>query len=463
MVLSGSATKLKDGPPVLTVAPQLRRSKRKGAGTCSPRCSPPPSTKKSKRGGKDWAFSKPPATMMTLPWEVQFELTRYLDVASLEALSQTCSHFDSLINGRYLTTINLPFTINGGFMNEIKKSKVIEKKALLRLECKKPRNDLSSLQEHLPSILSQDSHYSHSLYQFVDTCHVVKQYVLETQLDLLDLSKLRELDFVPENIRQEVSNFTVSMMECALSFDHIIASRLGRVGALANISRLDIMLGLEETGHDLWKKYLPSLNNLLELNIVVLERKAGAGQIQEYIYGYLEEIVSATKSPSLSLTVLSENKRIVKLPKVFCSDHIEYLHISAPCTLSLWLKMKKLTEVRLEMSETTGDSGDCCSYQGSRLDDRRLHRTGLCILHLGALHGHCPRLEKFNGIHIGQFSKLQRFPKWNAAVKKLFYNDYVNSGGTKELKDWSRKRWFCRQPPVPRIFGEERLPHHLRY
>ena len=125
--------------------------------------------------------------------------------------------------------------------------------------------------------------------------------------------------------------------------------------------------------------------------------------------------------------------------------------------------MKKLTEVSLEMSAATEDSGDCCSYQGSRLDDRRLHRTGLCILHLGALHGHCPRLEKFNGIHIGQFSKLQRFPKWNAAVKKLFYKDYVNSGGTKELKDWSRKRWFCRQPPVPRIFGEERLPHHLRY
>ena len=64
-----------------------------------------------------------------------------------------------------------------------------------------------------------------------------------------------------------------------------------------------------------------------------------AGQRQEYIYGYLEEIVSATKSPRLSLTVLSENKRILKIPKVFSSDHIEYLHISAPCTFRSGLPM----------------------------------------------------------------------------------------------------------------------------
>ena len=123
--------------------------------------------------------------------------------------------------------------------------------------------------------------------------------------------------------------------------------------------------------------------------------------------------------------------------------------------------MEKLTEVRLEMSETTGDSGDCCSYQGSRLDDRSLHRTGLCILHLGALHGHCPSLNIFNGIQIGQISQSLKFSKWNAAVKKLFYEDYVSSGGEKELKEWSSKRWFSRQPPVPLRFGKTRLPQFL--
>ena len=58
-----------------------------------------------------------------------------------------------------------------------------------------------------------------------------------------------------------------------------------------------------------------------------------AGQREEYIYGILEEIVKAVKCPRLKLTVLSENKRIRKIPKVLSSDHIEYLRVSAPCTL----------------------------------------------------------------------------------------------------------------------------------
>ena len=58
-------------------------------------------------------------------------------------------------------------------------------------------------------------------------------------------------------------------------------------------------------------------------------------QNEEYIYGYLEEIVSITKATRLNLTIISQNKRIKKLEKVLCSDHIKQLHISAPCALRL--------------------------------------------------------------------------------------------------------------------------------
>ena len=63
--------------------------------------------------------------------------------------------------------------------------------------------------------------------------------------------------------------------------------------------------------------------------------------------------------------------------------------------------MKNLTEVTMELSKAEGVSKDCCSYQGSRMDDRRIHRAGLCIIHLATLFGRCPRLENFNGINIG--------------------------------------------------------------
>ena len=98
---------------------------------------------------------------------------------SLEALSQTCSHFDLRINGRYLTTLNLPF--GEEILNDMKESKIFEKKPVLRLQCKS---------------ISQQDPFS----LFVDSSYEVKKYVIEAQLSLLYLSKVRELDLVPVNI-----------------------------------------------------------------------------------------------------------------------------------------------------------------------------------------------------------------------------------------------------------------------
>ena len=132
------------------------------------------------------------ATLMSLNYDAQDKLLQYLDVKvrllsvkkyhphivffnhqSLEALSKTCSYFDQMINGRYLTTVNLPF---GRFINDIKQSEILEKKPVLRLQCK---DDLD---------------------MFVDTSLEIKQYLIETQLSLLDLSQVQEVDLVPVNI-----------------------------------------------------------------------------------------------------------------------------------------------------------------------------------------------------------------------------------------------------------------------
>ena len=103
---------------------------------------------------------------------------------SLEALGQTCSHFDLMINGRYLTTVSLPF--DEGILTDIKESKIFEKKPVLRIQCK--------------NVFKY--HYSRDdpLSLFVDSDSAVKQYIIESQMSLLSLSKVRELDLVPVNI-----------------------------------------------------------------------------------------------------------------------------------------------------------------------------------------------------------------------------------------------------------------------
>ena len=209
-------------------------------------------------------------------------------------------------------------------------------------------------------------------------------------------------------------------------------------------------------------------------------------QFEKFIYGFLEETVAITRASRLNLTIHSQNQKIKKLEKVLCSDHIQHLHISAPCTFrldpavvvlrfllilscSLVLMMKNLTEVTMEMSRSESPGGDCCTYQGSKKNDRRIHRAGLCIIHLGTLYG-CPRLKNFNGINLGKFPLAPTyqtptedlFSKWNGKVKQVFYQDYLRSGGQLGLKSWSRRRWFSSQPSIPAVRGKARLPARLQ-
>ena len=100
--------------------------------------------------------------------------------------------------------------------------------------------------------------------------------------------------------------------------------------------------------------------------------------------------------------------------------------------------MKKLKKVTLRLPV------DVCSYPRSRISDRQLHRNGLCVVHLGALHGSCPQLTVFNGLQLG--SMATSFSQWNSKISKIFYDQYILLGGEMEFKTWAKRRWFKKKP-----------------
>ena len=65
------------------------------------------------------------------------------------------------------------------------------------------------------------------------------------------------------------------MFDCGQQFDQAILSQLSGQGGLSNLARLDILLSREDISRNLWKNFMPAMVNLEELNITVMERKAG--------------------------------------------------------------------------------------------------------------------------------------------------------------------------------------------
>ena len=189
--------------------------------------------------------------MMSLPEEVQLKLLSYLDVSSLESLAATSSQFDLLIQGRYLTRLAIPF--GQSFLREIAATDTLQKKPLLRLECPKPRGE-----ELFMSI-------------FVELGHGARQYILHSQMALLQLDKLREIDLVPRDISEE---YPVGLWDSFQNFDKIILRQMSHLDILRNLSRLEIMIVDEDFSQTVLQEFMPKLTNLLEFKVTITERKA---------------------------------------------------------------------------------------------------------------------------------------------------------------------------------------------
>ena len=146
-------------------------------------------------------------------------------------------------------------------------------------------------------------------------------------------------------------------------------------------------------------------------------------------------VVAASEAPVLKLSVVKGlTKREAKVLK---NSLVGKLVVEGPCTLNLVPVMEKLkvVEVKLDSSPL-----DCCTYWKRRQDDRNLHRNGLCCVNFGTMLEKYPNLEKFMGLEVGSIPKAN-FNKWNSAVKKKFYQNYLHQGRTREFKVWTRTRW----------------------
>ena len=206
----------------------------------------PSSIKKSKD-----AHSAMSCVLLTLPVDIQDLLFKYLDVKSLEDLSKTCTFYDQMINGRYITTMTLPF--KGDFLKELQKTEVIEKKPILRLEFKEG--------EHGNMLQSQ--------------AEQLKKYVVESQMPLLSVHLVREIDLMPRFIPghdqispDEVRRWQNSEIEMSM------LTHLSNQGVLKNISMLDLLLISTEMGDLLWKTVISEMRSLRNLRITVVEKMA---------------------------------------------------------------------------------------------------------------------------------------------------------------------------------------------
>ena len=132
--------------------------------------------------------------------------------------------------------------------------------------------------------------------------------------------------------------------------------------------------------------------------------------------------------------------------------------VTGPCTFNIYPVMENLKEVVVNLNTSFPTN---CTYWKSKLNDRNLHRAGLCCVHLSAAHENCPKLERFMGMDVASISHDKSFNKWNTKMKKKFHEHYLSQGGLLEMKPWAKSRWFSRKAVLPKEIGYNRIHHNM--
>ena len=357
----------------------------------------------------------PAKNLLQLPLSVLERLLLFLDVSSLEQFSSTCSFIHQLISGRHITSLCFPFSQN--FINEVAASKIIEKKPVLRLCSQK--TDINEMPKE----------------NIVD-------YMVSSQLALLDLTKLRDLLLVPVHVQVQNLYFLVLHPNILLEvlpvchlFDSILLRHLSWSGCLRNVSRLEMMIDR----HCIIDYFMDELPNLLHLGLTLAIQKNIISRHLATFVNKLQSAVASCRAPSLTITVLEETR--IKAKQLFVNNYVECLTVTAPCNFNLHLVMENLKEVKVT------HPANPCTYHRSPVTDRSLHRPGLCAVNLSSVHQRCPNILTFAGLEIGLVSQQQSFGRWSSKLKKIFYGDYLARGGQLQLKAWGGRRWF-RQPEL---------------
>ena len=174
----------------------LRRSERKRNAMLS---TPSTTAKMSRKSITSFSSPVPTPSLISLPQLVIRKLLLYCDVDTLEKLSKTCSYFDQLISGRFITSLDFPLALD--FINEVAATSRLEKKPLLKIRCKK-----SDEKQLIPSF---------------------SNYMFHSQLAFLSLHKIRELDLVPEDL-SKMRAMTYSTRMKYLEFDSRLLRHIKR-------------------------------------------------------------------------------------------------------------------------------------------------------------------------------------------------------------------------------------------
>ena len=221
---------------------------------------------------------RPPPTLINLPDLVQSKLLRYLDVDALENLSQTCTHFDQFINGKFLTSIGIPF--DSHFLKELSETSSVDKKPLLKITCNKPRELYKRVgfrPADIPPGAPQDIfplNQNDSIYHVISelgSSPATVEYLLQSQLAMLSLDKLRELDLVPEEARDTRTGFAANnarILDGFLAYDRALVRHLCFSRALDNVTKLEVMVDQRMFVAD----HLRDFQSLQELGLTIVAK-----------------------------------------------------------------------------------------------------------------------------------------------------------------------------------------------
>ena len=214
---------------------------------------------------------EPKPTLLTLPYLAVQNIFSHMDVTSLEQLSQTCSYFDQLINGKYLTSLCVPFDAH--FLKEISTTNVVEKKPLLKLKCPKSAELFKVVYDDVdvPSVKTQMMSQMSVHRVLVDiTPNINTDYMIHLQLSFLNLEELREIDLIPDTTSATHPLVHHRGHNC---FDFAILKHLSMNSWLDNVTKFSIMIPMGDS-HYYIDSYLGpnTMPNLRELEVVVASR-----------------------------------------------------------------------------------------------------------------------------------------------------------------------------------------------
>ena len=173
------------------------------------------------------AASLPPPNLLSLPFVVQKHLLQFFDVKSLESLSSTCSFYDQMIAGSNLLALDFPLTMS--MLEEIRNTDEIQKKPLLKLNCKKSKKS-----EELPKYFRQDgAPWSENFISAHDLAsmarsHAEIKYFVAVQLAPFSVQQVRELDLVPESLGQDRTTLVSQSLTSYINLDFHLLQYLTR-------------------------------------------------------------------------------------------------------------------------------------------------------------------------------------------------------------------------------------------